>query len=89
VGQYGLAPSMKAKEDSPTYGAFVDRYGIEDAYELEAMEPADLADSLSSAIEDILDIDLYNQELAAEETDSAQIMAVQEQAEQFFKSLKL
>jgi hypothetical protein len=89
VRQYGLAPSMKAKEESPTYPAFVERYGIEDAYELEAMEPVDLANTLSSAIEGVLDIDLYNQELAAEENDSAQIMAVREQAEQFFKSLKI
>lgn len=89
VRQYGLAPSMKAKEQSPTYHAFVERYGIEDAYELEAMEPAHLANTLSSAIEDVLDIDLYNQELAAEENDAAQIVAVREQAEQFFKSLNL
>jgi uncharacterized membrane protein YqhA len=84
VGQYGLAPSMKAKENSPTYAAFIDRYGIEDTDELGAMEAADLATTLSSPIENIIDIDLYNQELAAEETDSAQIMAVQAQSEQFF-----
>jgi hypothetical protein len=89
VRLHSLAPSMRAKEESPTYSAFVDRYGIEDAYELEALEPTDLASSLRSAIEDVLDIDLYNQELAAEETDSAQIAAIQEQAEQFFRSLRL
>jgi hypothetical protein len=80
---------MEAKDTSPTYSAFVDKYGITDAYELEAMEPADLADTLRSAIDDVLDIDLFNQELEAEESDSAKIIAVREQTEQFFKSLNL
>jgi hypothetical protein len=62
---------------------------LSDAYELEAMEPADLADTLRSAIDDVLDIDLFNQELEAEESDSAKIIAVREQTEQFFKSLNL
>jgi hypothetical protein len=53
------------------------------------MEPADLADTLRSAIDDVLDIDLFNQELEAEESDSAKIIAVREQTEQFFKSLNL
>jgi hypothetical protein len=89
VDEFELAPSMEAKDTSPTYQSFVDTYGITDAYELEAMDPADLARTLETAIEEVLDIDLYNQELAAEEADSAQIIAVQKQAEAFFKSLQL
>jgi hypothetical protein len=89
VQEFKLEPSMEAKDTSPTYSAFVEQYGITDAYELEAMEPDDLADTLRSAINDVLDIDLYNQELAAEEVDSAQIIAVRKQAEQFFNSLNL
>jgi hypothetical protein len=80
---------MEAKDTSPTYSTFVEKYGITDAYELEAMEPVDLADTLTSAINEVLDIDLYNQELEAEEKDSARILAVRKQAEQFFKSLNL
>jgi hypothetical protein len=89
VDEFGLAPSMEAKESSPTYQSFVDKYDVTDAYELEAMDPGDLADTLRDAIEDVLDIDLYNQELEAEEKDSAQIIAVQQQAAEFFKTLKL
>jgi hypothetical protein len=85
----GLEPSMDAKEASPTYAEFVDRYGIADAYELEAMEPSDLAQILRSAIMDVLDLDLYNQELAAEEADSSRIIAVRSQFEQFARSLSL
>ena len=89
VEHFRLQPSMEAKESSPTYQSFVDKYGITDAYELEAMDPGDLVDTLTDAIKDVVDIDLYNQELAAEEQDSAQIIAVQQQTAEFFKTLKL
>jgi hypothetical protein len=52
------------------------------------MAPADLASELERAIDRVIDIDLYNQELAAEEADSAQIIAYREQANEFFKKLK-
>lgn len=89
VRHFNLEPSMDAKETSPTYATFVERYGITNAYELEAMEPTDLADILRSAIEDVMDLEAYNQELAAEDADSAQIIAIRQQAEQFFKSLNI
>jgi hypothetical protein len=89
VEELGLEPSMDAKESSPTYQAFIDRYGITDAYELEAMEPIDLELSLENAIEEVMDIDLYNQELEAEEKDSVEIIAVQKQTQEFLGSLKL
>jgi hypothetical protein len=89
VAEFSLEPSMEAKKKSPTYKAFVERYGIEDAYELEALEPTDLAEILRSAIMDVMDIDLYNQELAAEEADSSRIIAVRSQFEQFARSLSL
>jgi hypothetical protein len=89
VEQFGLAPSMEAKTTSPTYGTFVDRYGISSAYELEALEPAILAQILTESIKEVLDIERYNEELEAEENDSAQIVAVREQADAFFRSLNL
>jgi hypothetical protein len=89
VEEFELSPSMEAKDTSPTYAAFVEKYGIADAYELEAMEPAALAQTLEDAIKEVLDLDLYNQELAAEEADSAHVLAIKQQAEAFFKSLKL
>jgi hypothetical protein len=89
VQEFGLEPSMDAKDTSPTYQNFVDKYGIREAYELEALTPEALAQTLEDAITDILDIELYNQELAAEEADSTRIIAVQQQALAFFKSLKL
>jgi hypothetical protein len=89
VEEFGLQPSMEAKDTSPTYEVFVERYGTTDAYELEAMDPSDLAALLERAIKGVIDMDLFNQELAAEQTDSSEIIAVQDQAQQFFRSLNL
>ena len=89
VEEYDLEPSMEAKETSPTYNAFVEKYGITDAYELEALEPSDLEEILTNAIDEVIDTDAYNQELAAEETDATKLVAIQERTAEFFKSLKL
>jgi hypothetical protein len=89
VSQYNLAPSMDAKRTSPTYASYVARRDTTNAYELDALAPSDLADIIEDAIVDVIDVDLYNQELAAEEADSAQIVAVRQQTDTFFKSLKL
>jgi ParB-like nuclease domain len=89
VEEFDLTPSMEAKESSPTYQEFIERYGIIDAYELEAMEPADLADSLTDAIEQVIDCDAFNAELRKEKTDSAEIVAVKRQAMEFFRSLRI
>ena len=37
-----------------------------DAYELEALAPSDLVSILKDAIEQVVDLNLFNQELAAE-----------------------
>ena len=63
------------------------RYGITDAYELEAMEPAELARELSRAIDEVIDIDLFNQELAADSR-AAKLVAIQEHCAAFFKSFR-
>ena len=53
INEIALEPSMAAKSTSPTYDAFVERYGITDAYELEALEPADLRRLLEDIIESV------------------------------------
>jgi hypothetical protein len=102
---------MEAKDTSPTYAAYVEKYGDKlrelraerlgisvddidpndpvDAYELEAMDPADLANALEDAVKEVLDLDLFNEESAKEEADSKQIIAVRKQTEGFFKSLNI
>jgi hypothetical protein len=88
VEQYGLAPSMAAKTSSPTYPTYVERCGITDAYELEAMEPANLAMELTLAIEEVIDVKLFDQELGAEQADAAKLATIQMRCAAFFKSFR-
>ena len=78
---------MDAKDDSPGFEAYVAKYGTTDAWELEAMDPADLARELTKAIEQVIDIEAYNQEVRAEGADASKILAIRRQTETFFKSL--
>jgi hypothetical protein len=51
VNEFNLAPSMEAKDTSPTYAASVERYGITHAYELEALAPATAIERASLQIQ--------------------------------------
>jgi hypothetical protein len=75
VDEMDLEPSMEAKEASPTYDAFVERYGITSAYELEALEPSDLQRILEEAVWEVMDMDAYWAELEEEKKDAVGIMA--------------
>jgi hypothetical protein len=86
VTSRGLEPSMDAKETSPTYDAFVEKYGITDAYELEAMDPEDLQQALIEDIDDVLDIDAYNAELEREKEDAVVIKAAKDPVVEFLKT---
>ena len=89
VREFDLAPSMDAKENSSNYREYVERYGTTDAWELEALAPGDLVDVLTDAIDELVDIELFNQEVDAEQADSAKLVAIQEQCAAFFKSLRI
>ena len=89
VRELKLPPSMEAKRKSPTYAAYVRKYGTTDCWELEALEPATLAEILTSAIEEVIDTSLFNQEIRAEQDDAAKLFAVRKQCASFFKSLRL
>ena len=87
IAHYDLPPSMEAKPTSPTYQSFVTKYDSTLAYELEALDPTDFDSILDKAIREVLDLERFNEQLAAEEQDSARIVAVRQQAQAFFKSL--
>jgi hypothetical protein len=86
VQEMDLEPSMDAKDSSPTYAEFVDRYGVTDAYELEALEPADLQRILEDAIGEVMDMDAYQAELNHEEKDATGIAAAKKMVVEFLKS---
>ena len=86
VNEMDLEPSMEAKESSPTYDAFVERYRITDAYELEALEPADLQQILEDAIEEVMAMDAYWAELEEEKKDAVGIVASKTMVIEFMKT---
>lgn len=72
VRELDLPPSLEAKSKSSNYGKFADQHG-RFAYELEAVEPEKLQGILTEAIDDVLDLDLFNQELEREKQDTFEI----------------
>jgi hypothetical protein len=78
---------MEAKETSPTFNAFLEKYGITDAYELEAMTPEQLQEALIEDINEVIDPDAYNSELEREAKDAIAIKAARNSVIEFCKNL--
>lgn len=93
VREYTLEPSGKAKQNSEgaraAAKAYIQKYGTDNIWELDALQPADLIAILTDAIKQVIDVDAFNQEVAAEGADAAKIVAIREQANKFFEGLKL
>ena len=68
-----LPPSeVEAKEGSSGFASYAKRFGTK-VYELEAVPPRDLQRLLREAIDSALDLQLYRQEQAREQTDAKQL----------------
>jgi hypothetical protein len=79
VEQMTLAPNLTAKPTSSRRKGFVQRHG-ENVFELEAIPPATLQQLLRDAIDNVLDKDAFNTELASEKQDAAYLDMVRGQA---------
>ena len=69
VTELGLPPMMKAKKTSSRYKKFRKRHG-DDVWELEAVPAQKLIEILRNAIEQVIDIDLFNKEIEQEKRDA-------------------
>jgi hypothetical protein len=67
----------KAKKKSPNYKRFFKKYG-DDVWELEAVTPETLQDLLTDAIDSVLGVDRFNDELDAERENAAFIEGVRQ-----------
>jgi hypothetical protein len=88
VKEFGLPPRMKAKKTSANYSKFAAKHG-DNAYELEALNPADLQKVLREAIEGIIDRDLLDREIAAEKMDAAELEATRRRVQSLLAGLTL
>ena len=75
IEQYDLPPNLEAKKSSSRYKKFVAKHG-KNVYELEALTPEQLQDSLTEAIDSVIDIEAFNSELDAEKQDAAFLQGV-------------
>jgi hypothetical protein len=77
VTELGLTESYQpAKEDSPSYQRYFERYGHSKVWELEAVEPAILQGIVEKAIDAVINRNSFNHEVSQEKTDLAHVAAV-------------
>ena len=88
IDRYRLQPQNFAKETSSNHDWFVERNGGDDAvYELEALDPADMLRDLDNTIRSVLDIDLFNREVATESEEAAYLEAARARAAEALRGL--
>ncbi len=81
ITELGLPPTMmEAKRTSASYRRFLERYGNDEVYELEAVPPAALQRLLEERIRGVLDINAYNDEVEKEKADAAQLDVLRRRA---------
>lgn len=75
VRAYDLPSDMDAKVSSPNYAKFLQRYGSTKVVELDAAPVELLQSKLREAIERVIDVQAYNDQIDLERSDSAVIAA--------------
>jgi hypothetical protein len=88
IQKYNLPPQNFAKETSSNHDWFVGRNGGDDTvYELEALDPADMLRDLDQVIRGVLDVELFNREVAAERQESPYLEAARTRALEALRGL--
>jgi hypothetical protein len=88
IERYRLPAMNFAKESSSNRDWFVQRNGGDDSvYELEALDPRRMLEDLDYAIRMVIDIDLFNREVAAERDEAAYLEAARRTAAESLKGL--
>jgi hypothetical protein len=81
ISTHNLPKQNFAKEASSNYAWFVDRNdGDDSVYELEALEPSVMLANLEGVITSVLDLELFNREVAKEREESVYLEAARRKA---------
>ena len=78
---------LEAKESSSKFAKFVKRYNSNAVFELEAVPPALMQQTIKSAIEGTIDLAKFNAELAQEKKDAAELQAMKSTAVKAFSDM--
>jgi hypothetical protein len=89
IRELELPPQLEAKIDDPNYARFIERYLSTTVFELDAVEPADLARILTNALDSVIDIEAFNAELEREKQDAARLDAVRKTVFEALRGLNL
>ena len=87
VRHYDLPPSMEAKGDSSRAKGFVAKHG-KNVWELEALPPVTLQGIVRESIVSVLDMDLFEHEQQAEQTDAVNLKAIRVTMQEALKGLR-
>lgn len=88
ISDWSLPPNkMEAKITSAQYQKFMKRYGTNEVYELEAVPPDQLQSAIVEAIEAVIDLDAFNEEIAAEKSDAVTLKAMKNEAAESFSDM--
>jgi hypothetical protein len=85
VKHYKLIPGGKAKTTSKNYKKYINNYNTNDVYELESVEPKILQQIITETIEQVINQDLYLDQLFEESNDTKALEENQTASIEFFK----
>ena len=79
IQQWRLPPTLEAKRSSSNFAKFEQQYG-RNVFELEAVAPETLQESLRHAIESVMDMEAYRWEVEAEKEDAINLERYRQRA---------
>lgn len=90
VSDWRLPPNgLEAKKSSSSYAAYRQRYGTDQVYELEAIEPPRMQQALSDAIESVIDLTAFNSEITREKQDAVTLAAIKESVSEYLAEMDI
>jgi hypothetical protein len=88
IAKYNLPAQKFAKESSTNWDWFVNRNNGNDAvYEVEALNPPDMLADFEHVIKSVIDIDLFNKEIAMETKEARYLKSVRTKVVKYLKEL--
>ncbi|MDA8746093.1 ParB/RepB/Spo0J family partition protein [Rubripirellula amarantea] len=88
IVKYNLPTMNFAKEESKNLKWFLERTGGNSAvYELESLKPKVMMDDLEECIKGVIDLDLYNEEVAKEQEEAVELERVHRIAQEVLRDL--
>jgi hypothetical protein len=88
VRDWELPPNkMAAKKTSVKYSDYINRYGTDSVYELEAIDPNLMQREISKTIDSVIDVEAFNKEIALAKADAAQLLAIKQGVAEYLSEM--